>query len=486
MDIENNILKIIELLIENGTDVNSTNSVKVTPVYVAAQKRQPKVVKLLCESGANLSLLTDSKDSVLHAACCSKSDECLNVFFETGKVNNLITAMNIKGKDPFHIAIVFRSAKCCESLLNNGDYLGYKDSNDQTRCTLILENMPNGLELLNRVFDNHVHVNKKSQHDPNFCVEFDYAPIIKEVSGELQFSIFSNLSATQTEKILKLKHPLIESCLFLKWNRLKFLFYSYVLLYFTFLVVHSYFIFCTFGPMQKNWNEDYTKLQAIRIIHIIMYAFILLPGSAMVLWNTRFFKDRQTYYIILSTLASAFVVFSPNILVKDLDKHTLFLERPIAAVSAVVSWGEFTLLLGTFPKIGEYISMLSTVSTSMIKIIIGYSSLLIGFGIGFSIMYNDQNVFSRFMRSMVKILMMMIGEYNYVEMPSSEDKATDKEINLVLYFGSFFLIFFLFVVSILMTNLFLGVAIYDIRELIRYGKIGRLYKEAQYLISYEN
>ncbi|CAL4085443.1 unnamed protein product [Meganyctiphanes norvegica] len=479
-EMDNTILKVVDLLIKNGIDVNSTNLDGESPVYIAAKNRLPKVAKKLFESGADLSKVTNSKNSVLHAACESDSSDCLNIFFGTGKVNHFITERNKKGMDPFNLAIEYGSRKCCESLLNNGDHLGYRDNKGETRCSLILEKIPNALELLKCVFNKHVGISKLPQNDPNFFVEFDYSVILRPEFEELQCSLISKLTVPQIIEVLK--HPLMESFLHLKWRSLRFMFYIFVFIYFTFLMVHSYFVFYTFGSNDKDWKNDETKLQLIRIIHIILYVFFLIPGTCMVLLNTSFMKQRETYYITLSVIASAFVVFSPNVYAQ---RHTIMIERPIAAISAVVSWGEFTLLLGKFPKFGEYISMLSHVAVSMFKVFIGFSSLLIGFGISFSILYNDQNVFSSFTHSMVKILMMMIGEYNYVVMPDSED-AADKSKNLIVYFGSILLILFVLLVSVLMTNLLIGVAVYDIGELIRHGKIERLFKQSYYIISYEN
>ncbi|CAL4093325.1 unnamed protein product [Meganyctiphanes norvegica] len=479
-ELENNILKIVELIIENGIDVNVTNLAGESPVYLAAQNCLPKVAKKLLKSDADLTLITNLKNSVLHAACEANSYDCLKMFLETGKVNHLITKRNEKGKDPFHIAIDSSSTQCCESLLYNGDYLGYKDSDGKTRCSLILEKIPNALELLNRVFDHHVYISQKSQDDPNFGIEFDYSAILRQHTEGLQCSLIPTLTAPQFNPLLK--HPLIESFLFLKWNRLKCIYYSYVFLYFIFLIMHSYFVFYTFGPNTINWNEEYTKLKVIRTIHIILYMFLLLPGIVMVLWNTSFFKERETYLIIISTLVSAFVVFSPNIFNEN---PSILIEKPIASLSAFLSWGEFMLLLGKFPRFGTYISMLSNVAKSTVKVLIGFSSLLVGSALSFSILYRDQNVFSSFMHSMVKILLMMLGEYEYDAMPNSEDDAKEHK-NLNMYIGSILLIFFLFIVSILMTNLFIGVAVHDIGDLLRHGRIERLYQQAQYIISYEN
>ena len=72
--------------------------------------------------------------------------------------------------------------------------------------------------------------------------------------------------------------------------------------------------------------------------------------------------------------------------------------------------------------------------------------------------------------------MMMIGEISYYEFVESGQTSIIKHI---------FIICFVFLVSILVANLLIGLAVSDIPELIQQGHTKRLEKEAYYIVSYE-
>ncbi|XP_063604978.1 transient receptor potential channel pyrexia-like isoform X1 [Penaeus indicus] len=490
------LMELVTLLIEKGADVNAINLKGESPLFLASRLHCPKVVELLLSSGADPTVVTRRGQSVLHAACHSGCASSLSQLLNTKRMEHLVTQADNESKEPFHYAVHRSSIDCCELLLNNGDHLTRKDAEGESRCSLVLEHLPGATQLLRRLFDARVKLSNKPQYDPDFRVTFDYSVLLSPDMEDVQSSLMSELSTTRIESLLK--HPLLESFLFIKWRKIKPFFYCSVLVYFTFLILHTSFLISKFGSI----NTSMEGMVLIKCLHIVMFFLILIPDLIIMLANLKkYLRQWETFSKMIALGSSAFVVFSftPSILnelkgtamqVNETDAnvssevtpdgnahhhHDSPIVRHVAAVSAFFGWVEFMMLLGRFPSLGAYVLMFTRVAKSITKFIVAFSSLLIGFSISFTIIFKNDPVF-RFPYSLVKTLMMMIGEIEYGDLAGDSDMQITR---------SLFLVLFLFLVCILMANLLIGLAVNDIPDLQRQGKIKRLAKQASYLVSYE-
>lgn len=493
---EPSLTELVALLIENGADVNTINTKGESPLFLASRLHCPKVVELLLSSGADPTVVTRRGQSVLHAACHSGCASSLSQLLGTKRVEHLVTQADNESKEPFHYAVHRSSIDCCELLLNNGDHLTRKDAEGESRCSLVLEHLPGATQLFRRLFDARVKLSNKPQYDPDFRVTFDYSVLLSPDMEDVQSSLMSELSTTRIESLLK--HPLLESFLFIKWRKIKPFFYCSVLVYFTFLILHTSFLISKFGSNRTGMND----MTLIRCLHIVMFLLILIPDLIIMLANLKkYLRQWETFSKMVALGSSAFVVFSfsPSILGEPKgamqgnetdanvssegtpDDSTPFhsdvpIVRHVAAVSAFFGWVEFMMLLGRFPSLGAYVLMFTRVAKSITKFILAFSSLLIGFSISFMIIFKNDPIFRNFPLSLVKTLMMMIGEIEYGDLYGASEMPIT---------SSLFLVLFLFLVCILMANLLIGLAVNDIPDLQRQGKIKRLAKQASYLVSYE-
>lgn len=514
---EDTVVDLVKQLVQVGADTNQLNLLGETPLFLAAHHHLPRVVHTLLELGADPSMVARNGQSILHAACHQGCATSLDHLLKTNTVQHLVTARDNEGFAPFHFAVCSGSIDCCELLLTNGDHLTRVDKNNQTRCSVILRHLPSATQLLTRLFDSHVVLSSVPPHDPNFRVTFNYSVIYLEEEG-VQSSLISELSTSTLEALLK--HPLLESFLYLKWGRIKHFFYCSVALYFMFLLLHTTFIVLTFGMHPWNWSTQISAYSVFLILHITMFLFILIPDLIFMFANfKKYLHQWETYTRFIALSSSAFVVFSclpsykvlgivpspgdsstswenmtdtsweaitdnystwDNISepVKDGEmQHTMVhweVVRHMAAVSALFGWVEFMMLLGRFPSLGVYVLMFTRVARSLIKFLAAFSSLIIGFAVSFLVLFKDNTTFSSLPLSFIKTLMMMIGEIEFA--------ALAEDLNLL---SALFLVAFLFLVCILLTNLLIGLAVNDLPDLQRMGKIRRLSKQASYLVSYE-
>ncbi|XP_063861966.1 transient receptor potential channel pyrexia-like isoform X2 [Scylla paramamosain] len=495
---EATIHDLVKELVQAGVNINHVNLQGESPLFFAAHHRLSHVVETLIGFGADVTVVTRSRQSLLHAACLQGCATSLGHILKTGQVQDLVTSCDNDGYAPFHYAVKSGSIDCCELLLTNGDHLTRLNKDGLTRCSVILRQLPSATQLLTRLFDNHVHLSNVPHHDPNFRVTFDYSVITLEEG--IQSSLISELSSSRVEALLK--HPLLESFLFLKWNRIKPFFYCTVLFYLLFLLLHTIFIVMTFGNSLWEWQENPNFYTVFLILHVTMFLLIMFPDLVIMFANLKkYLYQWETYTKIIALASSAFVLFSCFPSFKHIDSLPLHYRsmntsrenssepstdemtetmmspkvvRYAAAISAFFSWVEFMMLLGRFPSLGSYVLMFTRVARSIIKFLAAFSSFIIGFALSFMVLFPKKSEFNTLPLSFTKTLMMMIGEIEFSNLISDLDPLS-----------GVFLVAFLFLVCILMTNLLIGLAVNDLPDLKRQGKIRRLSKQVSYLVSYE-
>lgn len=489
------VIELIKILSRFVADINATNYVGETPLFLASRYGLSRVVELLLSLGSDPTILTTWRQSVLHAACLSGSSDTLDILLQRGDLKNMVTVVDNEKCRAFDYAVKSWSVRCCYLLLINGEHLAnIKDG--VSNCELMLEHLPSASEVLKKLFNSHVHLSEESQHDPDFSITFDYSALLSEEKGTIQCSVVSELVHSPFEDLIK--HPLLESFLYVKWCRIQKYFYTGVFMYFIFLILHTFFVELTFGNSPIDWHKHITVLWTFRAGHILLYIVLLFPSVVMIIANFRkYSKQVETLIRFVTFMSSAVVVFSPTVDYKALEETNISknmasvngtaaptqtdhlpmtAERQMAAVSVFSVWVEFMMLLGRYPMLGTYILMFSGVAKSMMKFLFSFVFLLFGFSFSFHILFQELPVFETFPLSFVKTLMMMSGEIAFSEFVLAMDVPLS---------GLVFLSLYLFIVAILLANLFIGLAVNDIPSLQKQGRIHRLAKQASYIVAFE-
>ncbi|XP_064106442.1 transient receptor potential channel pyrexia-like [Macrobrachium nipponense] len=491
---EPSVLKLIRFIYRYHNNLDQPNVFGETPLIKACRLGLSKIVNFFLNNGANPRQVTHTGESVIHAACSSGCAKTLNHLLSTKLVGDLITSPDRNGSPPFHYAVDSSSLECCKTLLENGEHLTAVYKNGKSNCALAIERLPFAMEFLKALFDSGIMLSDKSVHHQNFKVTFDYSVLM--CSGKFQCSVISELVGTPLEPLIK--HPLLDSFLNIRWYHIRKLYYTNVLWFFIYLLFHTCFIMITFGPEPKDWEADHTSLVLYKTFHAIFIILIAVPGCLLLFANfKKYLLQLETYTRVTFLLISATIVFLVSGKIEDYvergdenetapstegkcdeDETTLSTARMLASMSVVLGWAELMMLLGRFPTLGSYVLMFSKVGKSIIKFLLAFVSILIGFSLGFHIIYQKLNVFGDYKISFVKTLTMMTGGLLYKEF-------VDTKGSPVGVYCLIFLSMFLFMVTIIMSNLLIGLAVNDIPELKRQGKIRRLVKQASYLIAFE-
>jgi ankyrin repeat protein len=106
-------MKVIELLVQNGFDVNAKTSDGTSVLHWTSEKGHVGIVNLLIANGADVKAVTASGETVLHYAARGRSTDLVEMFAEVG-----IDARDINGTSALHVAAQYGRHSVVISLLH--------------------------------------------------------------------------------------------------------------------------------------------------------------------------------------------------------------------------------------------------------------------------------------------------------------------------------------------------------------------------------
>ena len=132
-------VKILELAVENGADVNAVNSGDQRPIHIAAQVGSIEIIEFLVKRGADFNA-TDywSCNTILHSAAeYNETTELVEYLAESGFD---LMVKNKQKMTPLMIAVERRNTLVAEYLIKNMEYIDDANDNGRTALHLCAEN----------------------------------------------------------------------------------------------------------------------------------------------------------------------------------------------------------------------------------------------------------------------------------------------------------------------------------------------------------
>jgi len=156
------------------------------------------------------------------------------------------------------------------------------------------------------------------------------------------------------------------------------------------------------------------------------------------------------------------------------------------SIAILLSWMQIMLLIGRFPMCGYYALMFSAVLQNILKVsqnaglnfrqaksrlellsqcfqvLLAFGYLIIGFALSFNVLFHRNEQFSDFWMSLVRTVVMMMGEYEYKELLGTNKDGKKAYLPITSR-----IVFFIFIMlaSIVLINLMIGLAVNDIQAL---------------------
>ncbi|XP_046746428.1 LOW QUALITY PROTEIN: transient receptor potential channel pyrexia-like [Diprion similis] len=141
-----------------------------------------------------------------------------------------------------------------------------------------------------------------------------------------------------------------------------------------------------------------------------------------------------------------------------------------------------SIVVGRFPMFGLYIQMFTQVAVNFFKFLGAYLCLRIGFSLGFTVICKDYKSFANPGVGLIKTIVMMSGELEFDDMFwSGENESIARGATMHVMF-----LVFVVLVTVILTNLLVGLAVSDIQELQRCAGLERLIRRAELVAHLES
>ncbi|XP_068755474.1 transient receptor potential cation channel subfamily A member 1-like [Montipora capricornis] len=501
-------------LLTIGADVNSRDNNHRTPLMWAANNNQLKCVEVLLEFKASPDLQDAHGNSALLLACAQGHGAIVNLLMDHGAS---LTLNNNQDFDCLELAAKAGSSNVAMAIVKHKRWIeleNYKTSNGQTAISLLIENFPEAAEVvLNQCVHHSEHLNPS---DPEYAVTYNFKYLDQDPatnSPEGRFSAVKTMIKYQRERLLL--HPLTLKLNERKWVTLgravfmiDFMTYLMLMIFFTIFIVDERSI-QNFRPAnnsdggipkQRLRPSDIYKLETAfaEIVPplILLFSIIHICKEFLQIYVQRcsYFKDFSNYldWILYGSTLVFMVpyVMSPARLDEWLenmkDPRTLWFAGILAIF---VCYTNMMLFLRRYRLFGTYISMYVEVTQTVVQVMGVFIFLVLGFALVFYILFKEQIGFHTVHHSLLRVLVMMIGELDYgaifIDSINERNQQNQNLLNPFPPVAFLFLYTCLISLSVALMNLLVGLAVGDTETMKKCATIKRLEMQLQYQFEIE-
>ncbi|XP_032677663.1 transient receptor potential channel pyrexia-like isoform X2 [Odontomachus brunneus] len=533
---------VVHLLVQAGADVNANDAHFVTPLLLAgsgvdrdnAQEMAKfvKIIKILMSKKAFVNIIhPDTGTTALHHAavlgsveatelllandawpmfkCKSSGSTPLHIAASNGSTETLVALLKviqphgIDTRDQLNRTALHRASyqghrDCVRILINQGGNLAAMTQTGVTVADAIFAHIPRPLAFLTDILDSCVKTsnNYTSEKYDNITVDFS----ILAPKYQMQIKVVKAIIAASSNiaQLAILQHPLVETFLRLKWARLRTFFFILVLVHIVFVTSLS-----TYGLVIAQNLHTY---QLHRPFLAVSAGIIFINTIIQILVEPRhYLRQYETWLFLVCTALSLATSIADECDYNKQKNQTQEMEATkvpkmqeeriecpewllhCLSITILLGWIQMMLLIGRFPMCGYYALMFSAVLKNMLKVFLAFCCLIVGFALSFIVLFknddknkNDENgkenEFRNLWRAVVRTVVMMMGEYEY------EDLFQKKHLPITTR-----IVFFIFtmLVSIVLINLMIGLAVNDIQAIEREGHTRRLLKQADFIAHLE-
>lgn len=200
-------IKICEILLRNGADINSQSLDGDTPLHIATRENFSDIIQLFIKNGAQLNIINADSLTPFACACFYNNIEAAKILFkELLKLNNNDTSLVIngvidEGNTPLHYACEGGSLDIVTWLLKKGALCDIKNLDNQTALFLAVDqgnfdcvkNIISHMENNEFNFDiNCIENNKTLLISAILANNLDFVLFLIERSVDLELSIQKN------------------------------------------------------------------------------------------------------------------------------------------------------------------------------------------------------------------------------------------------------------------------------------------------------
>ncbi|XP_065203471.1 transient receptor potential cation channel protein painless-like [Planococcus citri] len=511
-------IEVVDALLEKDVQLNTLSNDsdlssfrKITPLAVAAYIGHHEIVKKLITHNAQLQITSNIEEAGSALTFVIRGMNQQGISKDTHRVilRLLLTydsktqpALDINHRDeedmtPLHLAIALNDEFATKSLLSAGANLYLRDPYGR----LPLTSLP--ATILENYFDECITLEKRRSHlEVHQAVTFDYS-IFEPVDQKLSISNKIKFIFRDAKKFIYrietdffyqikqkselrplLKHPLLESFLYVKWCLIKKYYFFSFAFYLSFCVILNMFIFLTHDCRSSSTSYNSSQstdtdishpfcnawvlfvLEIITYHFITMYTLLIISLTFPLSWT--YFRSFENLLRMMMVIAFYWAIWT---------KHAF-----PAAIVNLLSGIQLVFLLGKHPRFAIYVEVFKIVTLNFVKIFALFSILVASFARSFYLLFRNEskeytsskngtdvdpsnrtiqtsiNSWSGLKVSLIKSIIMMTGEFEASSLPLGENS----DYSVLCFFC-----LFIFFVTMVLYNLLNGLAVNDTQAIIK-------------------
>ncbi|XP_058810211.1 transient receptor potential channel pyrexia [Phymastichus coffea] len=535
---DSNCLKV---LLDAGCLVDIATRKGETALHLTAEAGCVESLEMLLAKGANPALKNRRCQTALHLAARTHSLECVESLLQhSGSDPNVddndgrtalhmalgrsllaydVTEMLISwkaqvnkadkyGYTPLHVAALNELSQCVDILIQHGADLSARTKGGTSALSIILRKTPSSLNCFKHRLDASVSLHQHGSAAGEVELRLDFHPLLQhQQQGEIGY--LGTFVKEGYKEILE--HPLCQSFLHLKWQKIRKYYVGRLLFYLLYVLVLTAWVITALA--HNCYNESHGQLDNSSkplcanstglngflyrhpvVLEIEWYALVVLTvleglrklmGILTYSSLRQFFTQAENmveWCVIVSVFATSFVFTG----------RTYTWQSHVGAFAVLCGWSNLMLMIGQLPMFGAYVAMFTSVQAQVFKLLLAYACLLVGFTASFCVIFPRSKSFSSPHTGLIKVLVMMTGELDFEELffPGEEEGGRPVDVGgtswiLLQVSAQLSFVLFLLFVTIVLMNLLVGIAVHDIKGLQKTAGLAKLVRQTKLICDLE-
>ncbi|KAA3674162.1 transient receptor potential cation channel subfamily A member 1 [Paragonimus westermani] len=230
-------------------------------------------------------------------------------------------------------------------------------------------------------------------------------------------------------------------------------------------------------------------------LHVVIskYGLMLLASLNLLKEFAQFWKYRMAYFnmenfIELTVYISAVLttIDTSNCMrVTGLREHW---QWQIGTIGLTLAWVNLLLYSQNSGRIGIYVGMYNQIMSNLTRLMLVFSPFIIAFVLAFHLLLANQYAYMSIESALTKVIVMISGELEFVQALFSRyqpNAGSDVHVRYVILTYVLFIVFII-VMAIALTNMLIGLAVGDVKEIQSQAIISKLRITIQTLFEAED
>ncbi|CAG5110986.1 Oidioi.mRNA.OKI2018_I69.chr2.g5330.t1.cds [Oikopleura dioica] len=530
-------LQSAKILLDHDAPVDSTDKSNVTPLHLASMNGHLEVAKYLLEQGADVRIVDTDGRNALDYAIDYYHEDIVTMFLESDEWKACLSnATDMRRENPMR-PYVTPMRKLILHMPDQAKYIFnrcmevtnhppkskegaiWKPFLSATRKELESKNLQ---VRMNFSFIDDEFVITKYEWDKNkmrdqssdsksyvSMGDADPEPYDEDNTVLNENHPLIYVIESRAEELLT--HPLVIALYNLKWNKRGFwIYYLNLLVYIFFMICLNIYAYESPPPYSVDFSFQFAPCVGNRLEEPI--GVPILEGTAQDIWGDCYIfppiRDNLGIicYILISfrLLLEVLEIYTSGLLsyiqeVANILEIALYVlsilflnsvdscydlnelnpahcwQWDVGATAILLSWMVLILFIRKTPVFGIYILMFVSVMKTFFQFLFIFALFIFGFALTFFMLLQNQVPFDSLPKSVMKTVVMMIGEFEYEGIfenfpedydPTCEDDPDCAEWNSINFTSKVsYVIFcsFIIVVTIVISNILVGLAVDDIK-----------------------